>query len=496
MDICTLCENEHKNHKFITYDSIMPDIDNIKNETIRDTNQKIYALKTIINGMITQLNQLNKNLDKYFEIFNDIITNFNNNKKNYSFLQNVNNMKKFNDNFMGNITEIIKDNNLKSKFISIIDLQANIDFKKMKKNIETPTINQMQIKADKNENKEDSNTNNEAENNIDKYENFNINKIQELQTFTTKNKIRKLLILKDRRILTLQEYFNEKGKCLHKLCVYSTTNGFVCDFNIDTDFTDNSHFYLLDDGNVIIEEGHCQIIKVNNNSIEEIWNGDKLSIKKRLLNNIFLVSRSEPKGEDSPKTIWAFLANTKFLEELYKYDSGKLIFYKSLNELYKKEKIQEICQINEKEFVFYVNQKGKIYGTNDYLIFYDIESDKKIKTLKVGRGENLYEMYLASEDNLIIKGENNIILIDVKNRIIKNECNYDIYPSEFFLINEKIFLYPTKDIIYQYEIENSNTIKLKGNKEINNSLISKYPGNKLVIYKKCTITIFGYNPDQ
>ena len=81
MDICTLCENEHKNHKFITYDSIMPDIDNIRNETIRDTNQKIYALKTIINGMITQLNQLNKNLDKYFEIFNDIITNFNNNKK-------------------------------------------------------------------------------------------------------------------------------------------------------------------------------------------------------------------------------------------------------------------------------------------------------------------------------------------------------------------------------------------------------------------------------
>ena len=68
-------------------------------------------------------------MDNYFEIYNNIISNFDIRKRNYSFIQNVNNMKKYNDNFIGNITEIIKDNNLKSQFTSIISLQTKIEFK-------------------------------------------------------------------------------------------------------------------------------------------------------------------------------------------------------------------------------------------------------------------------------------------------------------------------------------------------------------------------------
>ena len=41
----------------------------------------------------------------------------------------------------------------------------------------------------------------------------------ELQSFTTQNKIELLYILKDRGILTIQEYYNEKGAVLKKLCV-------------------------------------------------------------------------------------------------------------------------------------------------------------------------------------------------------------------------------------------------------------------------------------
>ena len=109
---------------------------------------------------------------------------------------------------------------------------------------------------------------------------FNIETIQELQSFTTKNEIKKLLILNDRRILTHQKYYNENGLS-YKLCVYSAENGFICDINID--FEDIYNFYQMDDGNIII--GICdpssyefkfnadkyQIIKIKKNSIEEIW---------------------------------------------------------------------------------------------------------------------------------------------------------------------------------------------------------------------------------
>ena len=146
-DICTLCVNEHKDHNFITYDSIMVDFDKIKSKELEDTKEKIIQLKSIVTGMIAQLNNLNRNLNCYFDIYDNIIYNFNSKKRNYSVLQNVNNLKKFNDDLLINITEIIKDNNIKTKFTNIIYLQTKIDFKKLKKsnqnfqnkNVETNT---------------------------------------------------------------------------------------------------------------------------------------------------------------------------------------------------------------------------------------------------------------------------------------------------------------------------------------------------------------------
>ena len=136
---------------------------------------------------------------------------------------------------------------------------------------------------------------NEEENSIsnynpldDKYENFNINKIQELQSFTTQHKIELLLVLKDRRILTIQEYFNEQGKVLKKLCVYSPNNGFLCDINIDIE--DCTKIFQMDDENVITCGYITKLLKIKKDNIEEINIYDKsFSIKKRLLNEKFLI---------------------------------------------------------------------------------------------------------------------------------------------------------------------------------------------------------------
>ena len=100
-------------------------------------------------------------------------------------------------------------------------------------------------------------------------------------------------------------------------------------------------------------------------------------------------------------------------------------------------------------------------------------------------------MFLLNQDNLIIKGNDTIILIDVKNRIIKKKFNYDIFPDEFLHINNKTFLYLEKNKIYQYELDESSIIKLKDKKEIKYTNASKYPGNKLIIHKKNKIYILG-----
>lgn len=122
-------------------------------------------------------------MNNYFEIFNDIISNFDITKKNYSTIQNVNTIKKYNDNFLGYISEIIKDNNMKSQFTNIISLQTKIDFKNLKNNNLQIEENEKQKITEENNIIENDN----IENNIeqynpadDTYDNFDINNIKEI----------------------------------------------------------------------------------------------------------------------------------------------------------------------------------------------------------------------------------------------------------------------------------------------------------------------------
>ena len=51
--------------------------------------------------------------------------------------------------------------------------------------------------------------------------------------------------------MTIQKYYDENGKDLFKLIVYSLKNTFICDINIE--FNEVKSLYLMDDGNVIID---------------------------------------------------------------------------------------------------------------------------------------------------------------------------------------------------------------------------------------------------
>ena len=513
-DICNLCINEHEGHKFINYDNIIKDFDKIKAEELKETKEKLYEIKTIVDGMIAQLKNFNINLNSYFDIYDNIFSSFDTMKRNYSLLQNINNLKKFNDSFITNITEIIKDNNMKTKFTNIISLQSKIDFKKFKKNEqiiknEIIEIKTNEIKTDKNNNnKIIKNNNNESNDNNERnkknitmdnnYENFNVSNIEELQSFNTKNEVNWLLTLIDGRIMTYQILYDNNDDAIYKLCVYSEKNKFSCDINID--FENSNSFILMDDGHIIVNtyNDEIKIIDIKKDKIEEIWKFDKKSdyIQKLSTTKLLIYVKKDKSGSEN---------------ELYTYDKDKLIFYKNINKIYKErpnrkyqgDYAKNICHINEDEFILYVNKKGKLYGRNECLIFYDMKNNKEIKSLKVGKGENSNNMVLVNKENLLVEGEKSTILVNVKKRKITKELEFGIELYCVIILNEKSFLsYRLLDevseegYLEQYEFQDSDNILLKEKKEFNYELsykfVSKYSGNKVVIYNNNKkITIYG-----
>ena len=82
-DICLICEKEHTEHYKIFYDSIIPDKKDLE-DGVNNLKKSIEKLKEKINIIIKKLNEIMKNMDAYNIIYNDIINNYNNKKRNYS----------------------------------------------------------------------------------------------------------------------------------------------------------------------------------------------------------------------------------------------------------------------------------------------------------------------------------------------------------------------------------------------------------------------------
>ena len=66
-----MCVIAHENHELIAYQTIKRELDITKDKELKDIKEMIYQLKTIVNEMIYQLNTFNKNLDTYFEIYDN-----------------------------------------------------------------------------------------------------------------------------------------------------------------------------------------------------------------------------------------------------------------------------------------------------------------------------------------------------------------------------------------------------------------------------------------
>lgn len=299
----------------------------------------------------------------------------------------------------------------------------------------------------------------------DKHENFHLDKIKVLETFTMKNIVQSLCMLNDGRLLTNEcLWLEEEEKGYDKLCVYTIKNGLECDINIDFQLVKD--IYPLNDGNVLmILTKKIIIIKINKNSIEELWSedGEKIKVNKLLNENFFIKKKSN--------------------KAIYKYDNGKLIIYKNLNELNKKENIFCLCQITENEYAFITDKKKIFFGEKSYVIFYDMKKETKIKSLKLGDVNDCFNyLCLFNKNNMLVFGIHSIILVDTVNKKIKKELKYTLFFEDCVFLNEKLILHSEEHRLTLYEYIEPNDFVLKEKKDMKISEISKYPGNKLIYF--------------
>ena len=83
---------------------------------------KINDFKCEIKEIIIKFNKVISNLETYYNITNNIINNYNENKKNYQILTSINNINDYNEIIINDIDKIIKEEKLKNKVNNIVDI--------------------------------------------------------------------------------------------------------------------------------------------------------------------------------------------------------------------------------------------------------------------------------------------------------------------------------------------------------------------------------------
>ena len=68
-------------------------------------------------------------MDNYWGIYEDIINNYGNKKRNYFLLQNINDMIKFNKDITKDIDKIINEKNISMKINSMINIYNQMNYK-------------------------------------------------------------------------------------------------------------------------------------------------------------------------------------------------------------------------------------------------------------------------------------------------------------------------------------------------------------------------------
>ena len=130
-NLCDNCEIEHdKKHKFIYHKEIAKNKDE---NNIKELRLKIDNLKNeknnIKNDLLSQdiFNKVIENMEKYYDISNNIFINYSLKNKNYQLLMNFININNYNKIIIEEIDKIVNDKNVENKVKAIKDIYNKME---------------------------------------------------------------------------------------------------------------------------------------------------------------------------------------------------------------------------------------------------------------------------------------------------------------------------------------------------------------------------------
>ena len=514
-NICLLCENEHIEHNLISFGRIMPNINALKEE-INSQKEKISQFINGIEDIINRLNSLIDNIEIYYKIYDNIISNYEVKNRNFSLLQNIIDIRNYNNDFYNTINKINDEKNIVNKFSYLMDIydkmnlknkisnEENINIKKEENieikdtNLDNNKINDKNIIDDINNNKEfaisktGKVSDNTKELKIGNFDNFEVTQLKIKDSYLNENKVNIIYILKDEKIVVIED----EGK----FYLLSITDKINEVFNVDLNLRNLQHLIQLDDGNLIISDNfHLHLFKLNNKGIEKIesFNIYSSRINKLSKDNIITL--------DNQKISLYSYENNKKLCHKFSFEISELkCKFDALFELFNGvtyTSLHDIFVINENEILIFYTYTG--IGDNNqthYFLFYNVKKGKNIKSIKIGTKDfHSADFSLYDKNNLFASYKNKIFLIDLKSHSIKNTFIIDNDAKSFSLIslNKKFILVAVKEshgyYIWQYEFEKQKKLIFKCKKKIKdkykfigkcngNNLIMKYDTNQFIIF--------------
>ncbi len=233
-NLCMQCDMEHdNNHKIILYREIKPNIDNIKNR-MKELKEIIDKFNNNSEQLIILLKCVKENIEEYYNIYNNIIKNYDIKNRNYEIFYNLNNIN--NDIIIKDLKEIINENNIINKFTKIYNIydkmnkynkKNEIDNNNDKNGKEMEINKEIKSKLKEEENKEKNKEINEDKE-IMKYKN-EINLIYKTkgkgkqnifgEKFVENNKDNIELIINGKKSELIKEYELEEGNNNIKLII-------------------------------------------------------------------------------------------------------------------------------------------------------------------------------------------------------------------------------------------------------------------------------------
>ena len=126
LNICYSCEDHDKHNNNISLRELKPNIEEKKNILLKIKIEVDYFNNEIKN-IINKLNDLINIMNIYYEIYNDIINNYETKNRNYSILSNIKEIDINNNNIFEDVEKINSIKGINDKIINIVELYNKIN---------------------------------------------------------------------------------------------------------------------------------------------------------------------------------------------------------------------------------------------------------------------------------------------------------------------------------------------------------------------------------